>query len=414
MRRTLLTLTTLLVLGALFTGSWYVTGMLRGSAKPDATISPNETGEDGNPTPAPDVTTLVGEDDVLDFPLPADIFDFELKLRPVMARFGVNSFSAARVVTYAGIAWYETRSPGSAPTFIAPNAGAQDGAQALLAAGAVAVELLDTPQIAELVDAWDGDLSESSAAVVAAVVAFADADGFEATTALETPKFDGDFGWKPGGNRHGTPGGYEPAYGNVRTVSLDLAACPVEAAPLDAIRAEREALTGVDRDVPAPTLGDPSRFTTLAFAYMNRVLAPDKKAALVFQGQNLAVMLHDSLIATWKANWENGVAAPIDLFADGDANLMSSHPSYPSWAEVAIAATESYVSALVGEEVTTAQMIDFLLENHESKVFKDRLGLLRKDLENSTSPTHHWNADREAGRKLGNCIAGEALKALSK
>ena len=331
-----------------------------------------------------------------------------------MGQFGANSFAMSRIFIYASVANHETLSSETTPTFISKKAVAQGLSQGILAAGAVAVELLDNPSITELVNAWEGDLTPETAAVVAAVVAFADADGYDATAAAEAPTFDGEFGWKPGGTRDGISSGYEPAYGQTRTIAIDPAACPVDAAPLGALRSERAALTSVDTGAAAPITGVPSRFSTVAFLYILSASQQQPEQSFYYEGMNLGVALHDALIATWRANWANGVAAPIDLFVGDDTALRSSYPSYPAWTDVASSASETYVSGVLGQKVTMDTMIAFLLENHKSAEYKEQLKLLREDLVNSVNTAHHWNVDREAGRKLGNCIAGEALKLRSK
>jgi len=421
MRKILFTLATIVVLAGLFVGSWFVTGMLSSSGEETAVGTPDTSVVDGDATVV-DATTpgdtagtpSGGPQSEVIFPLPADIFAFEVNLGTVMRQFGANSFAKTRVMAYASIAWYETLSLPGAPTFISEAGAGQGPSQAMLAAGAVAVELLDNPEVAAVVEAWEGDLSEQTAGVVAKVAAYADADGYNATANATAPTFDGEFAWKTGSARDGVFGGYEPAYGKIRTIAIDPAACPVDVAPIDALRAEKAALASVDKTVPAPIIGQPSRFTLVAFAYMNRILPPGQKQNLYYQGQNLAVALHDAMILTWKANWENGVAAPVDMFAGDNTSIMSSYPSYPSWTDVAASATEAYVSNILGNRITMDTMIEYLLKNHDSDDFKDQIELLREDFKNSASSTHHWNVDREAGRKLGTCVAGEALKALSK
>lgn len=421
MRKALLTLATIVVLAGLFAGSWFVTGILRG--EDEAPLASPSTSAITNGETTGDITGATGTGDgaapvtapaSLDFPLPADLFAFERSVNALMGQFGANSFAKTRVLTYSSIAWYEVVSPDTVPTFISVKAAGQDLSQAMLAAGAVAAALLANPQVADLVDAWEGELSPQASAIVDEVVAFAAADGYDATAGAEAPTFDGEFGWKAGGTRDAAPGGYEPAYGQTRTIEIDPAACPVDAAPIDALSSEKAALSNVDKGVSAPILGDPSRFSTVAFVYMNLNLADDQKQMLARQAQTLVVALHDAMIATWRANWENGVAAPIDVFAAGDTTLLSSYPSYPSWTDVAVSATELYVSEVLGKKVTMDDMIDFLVENHPSEPFKDRVALLRTDMRNAASTTHHWNVDRDAGRKLGACIAEKALESLSR
>lgn len=421
MRKTLLTLATVVVLAGLFAGSWFVTGMLRGDdespvVSPDTSSVTNGTtiedtiGSTGAGNDTDPATTPVS----VDFPLPADLFAFETSLNALMGQFGANSFAKTRVFTYASIAWYEAASPDSAPTFVSAKAAGQGRDQAMLAAGEVVAALLKNPQVTDLIDAWEGELTPQTSAVVAEVVAFAAADGYDTTAGAEAPTFDGEFGWKPGGTKDAAPGGYEPAYGQTRTIRLDPAACPVDAAPIAVLSSEKAALSNVEKDVAAPILGEASRFSAVAFSYINLSLADDQKQQLFLQGQTLGVALHDALIATWRANWENGVAAPIDVFAAGDTDLLSSYPSYPSWTDVAASLTETYVSGVLGKKTTMDDMIDFLIENHPSEPFKDQLAFLRNDMGNAASTTHHWNVDREAGRKLGTCIAGEALKTIGK
>ena len=418
MRKLLLTLATITVLAGLFVGSWFVTGMLRGEeAAPGipsdssalVTDTADNTTTDDVEGSLPTTSTVN-----LSFPLPADMFAFESSLYALMSQFGANSFAISRVFTYASVATHETLNSETTPTFISEKAVAQGRDQGLLAAGAVAVELLDNPLITELVDAWEGELTPATAAVVAAVVAFADADGYDATAAAEAPTFDGEFGWKSGGTRDGIASGYEPAYGQTRTIAIDPAACPVDAAPLGALRSERAALTSVDTNATAPVIVAAARFSTVAFLYMVTTSPQQPEQSFYYEGLNLGVALHDALIATWRANWENGVAAPIDIFAGDDTALRSSYPSYPSWTDVAVSASETYVSGVLGQKVTMDTMIDFLLENHKSDEYKGQLKILRENLANSANTAHHWNVDREAGRKLGNCIAGEALKLRSK
>ena len=420
MRKTLLTLVTLLALGGLFAGSWFVTGMLRGGEiapdTPATTIAADAVdGVIASGSTQPTGAVSAAEAGDLVFPLPRNLADLDRTLPLLMGRFGANSVAATRVFTYASIAWHDTANPAGAATFIAPSAAGQGSEQGMLAAGAVIVELLDNEQVADLVEAWEGDLSNESAAVVSSVVAFADADGYDATADVTAPSYEGPLAWKAGGYRDGAPVGYEPGYGQVKTVKLDLAMCPVAPAPRTAIEAERATLDGVDRDIAAPVVARPERFALLSYLYINANLPESQKLQMSRIGQTSTVMLHDALIATWRANWENGIAAPIDLFADGDTLVTSSYPSYPSWTEVAVAATETYVKGILQKDVTVEEMVDFISGRSGIDTnYAGLLGELTDDIANARSSTHHWNADRDAGAKLGTCIAGESLKLLGK
>lgn len=357
------------------------------------------------------VVTPSGDD--LVFPLPKNLAHLNRVLPPVMTRFGANAMSSTRIFGYATVAWYDTASPVSTTPFIATAAAGQGDEQGMLAAGAVIAALLGNPMVAELVEDWEGELTPESSAVVEAVIEFANADGFDATAGEAAPVFDGEFGWKPGGTRHSAPEGYEPGYGKVRTVRLDVDACPVPGASIASFAAEREVLGELDLDIEAATIVRPERYSLLLSVYLDSNLPEERRADLPVISQVGNIMLHDALIATWRANWENGIASPLDLVVDGNPLLLSSHPSYPSWTEVAISSLETYTSGVLGENVTFDEIMASVRELQSTNTgYLQQLADLTAAVEINRSKEHHWKADGEAGRALGACIAGEALEDL--
>lgn len=420
MRKALLTLATVLVLAGLFAGSWFVTGMLRGETETPVTSPVQTSPMDGSDvvgeetTEATSVTVPAAYGQVV-FDLADNLVELNISLGYIMRQFGANEIAVSRMTTYAGVAYFDTFNPKGLRSFIASETAAQGDEQGMLAAGAVISRLLANPEVTKLIDAWEGELTAESAKVVDEIVAFALNDGYEATAGAEAPKYEGDLAWQPGGSRHGTPAGYEPAYGAVRPILLNLEACPVAAAPMERIAAERQALDGVDTSVPAPAIARIDRFSMLTYAYARAVSNPSSASPLRSTqgyGQIGFVMLHDALIATWRANWANGVIAPGDIFAEGDPLLMSSYPSYPAWAEVAAAATERYLSVVTGKAATFEEIVTLAVESMDDKLYGDQLKALLEDVRNARSTSHHWSADIEAGRELGICLANEALKTL--
>lgn len=416
MRKTLLTLLTVVVLAGLFAGSWYVTGMLRDSGASDDPVPALPLPSDGTET------TIAGNGGTapvvaaeLSLPYPKNLAELDRYFTAAMSKLGANTIASTRIFTYAGIASYETSAPAGAPTFISDAPASQDAEQGMLAAGAVISALLNSPQITELIAAWPGTISDDAKAVASNVVAFANADGYDATASAVAPTFEGDLAWKPGGKRDGRPDGYEPGYGQVKTVRLDLDSCPVAPADLAAIAAERSALTSIDSKIPAPVVARPERFSLLAYIYIAGHLSNDQKAQMPLIGQTGTVMLHDALIATWRANWANGVASPSDIYANGDTALVGNYPSYPSWTEVAVSATETFVNGMTGKNTNFDEIVKFV--SGRPGAGQDYVGLLEEllqDVENARSSTNHWKADVAAGRALGTCVANASLKTLGK
>jgi hypothetical protein len=421
MRKTLTIIATFLVLAGLFAGSWFVTGLLRSGDDSAATVgttsqstaedatSAAQTGssEPGSSQPSDGLLNTAD----LAFPLPKNLIELNTSLRTAMFKFGANEFAVNRIGIYATIAYFDTLNPPGSPTFIATEAAGQGEEQAILAGGALVSELLANPVMTDLIEAWGVELSPQTASVVSSIVAFAEGDGYAGTADAKAPSYDGDLAWKPGGLRDGNVDGYEPGYGQLRAILVDPALCPVSDAPLERIRSERSSLADVDKSSPQPALPRTDKFALLVSIYLAQEADFDR-AYGPQASQVAAVMLHDALIATWKAKWANGVAAPIDVTNPDDPTLLTSYPSYPSWTDVAVAAAERYVSEITGRTTTLEDMLG-TVEKVTGAELVEALQIA-DDIARARSSTFHWKADREAGRDLGTCIAVEALKTFRK
>jgi len=418
MRKALLTVLSALLLAGLFAGSWYVTGMLSGDETTSST--PGEGAGSGslpaNDSDTPDATTPGTADtgngarDGFAIERPVTIDDFTYLLDTVATTLAVNPIFEARMNAYAGIAAFDaTLRAGTDAAFVpslSPAFAGQGLEQGILAGSTVMAELVANPQVSETVASW-GELTAESRKVVDAVLAAAAADGYDAISSDDAPAYEGPLAWKPGGDATGSP--LEPRFGDVKTLRTDSASCPVAPAPASDIESERagRGTVTVGDDTPSPKPPFVTKYNFLVLSYLQNEF-PDKTPGLSAAiAQSAIVALYDGLILTWKAKWANGVASPLDL----SAGTALPYPSYPLWPSVALSLSETFVSGVMGEKVTVADLIDAA---RTSEAPESVIAALEDDAALLQPGPYAWQADITAGRQLGECLARQALAAVGR
>jgi hypothetical protein len=404
MRKVLTGVAVLLVLSALFAGSWFVTGLFDDgdeTTTPTTLVATENTatmdGSENGGTSSP--TTVAG---VLSLTRPTDLISLNNLITDVTARLGGGEVYKTRLRIYAVTTYFDTTRRAGLSTIISPAAGAQDGEQALLASSNALVEIVGNQEAIDIVATW-GTLTPESRTVVDAVVAAAKADGFDAAAAVTAPSYDGELGWKPGSTRNGTPGGVEPGFGNVKTLRLPEGRCAVAPAPFDAIAGERRALGTLDLDAASPSIVDPG-LSFVVTTYLFDQLSDRGLPEVGYIAQMVHVMLYDAFVVTWEGKWANGVASPIDVVVAGDLEKITSFPSYPSWQSVSAKAVETYVSKVLGRDVTLAEILDRVEAISEGSNGDELVKTVRADQASLGNGVFNWKADIAAGEAVGSCI----------
>lgn len=409
MRKVLTAVVVVLLFTGLFAGSWFLTGTLSGD---DADVAPT--------TPDAAVTTVAGavEQDgaiepaaptSVEFVKSTSIQQFWFQSGSVLAKLNSNAVVRARAIMYSTLAIYETFEPAGEPGILPGVDGGYGIDQAVLAGGHVLSEVVGNPVLTEAIESWDGEMTAETRAIAETIVARAKADGFDAAGETQAPVFEGPLGWVPGGKRDGMPAGFEPGFGSVTPLLFDIDACPVAPAPLSQIMQEKESLGEISTDAKTPLQASPELVGGTGLSYINVTPLPDAEIDQFYVGMNLYVLIYDAMIATWKAQWANGVASPLDVAAGDLVEFKLSQPSYPSWNAVALSALETYINEIYGSDVTAAEIeqkgkSSSLQSNADTTA--SGIGLLSETL---TGKTYNWDADISAGRELGACLAKQAV-----
>lgn len=429
MRKTLLALLSVILIAGLFAGSWYVTGML-GDDTNTAPTTPGDEPADGNDGG----TTTVADPDAAGStdsdpasgavsdggsgaqessalgPLtrPTNIEDFNTLLSTVASSLAVNALFEARMNAYAGVAAFETalgagNDPALVPT-LAPGLAGQGLEQGILAGSTVMAALVKNDDVTDTVASW-GTLTQQSRAVVDAVLATAAADGYDSLGDTKAPTYDGPLAWTAGGDAAITP--LEPRFGETKTMRTSSSNCPVAAAPAEAIENERAGRGQTAGDTDAPQTPFATKYNFLVLLYIREQLAGTQPGVSAAVAQSAIVALYDALILTWKAKWENGIAAPRDL---GGETLLP-YPSYPFWPSVAIGLVETFATGAAKKPVTIEDMIDVARVAGATEEFVDAI---EQDVALQKPGPYAWQADIDAGRQLGECLGRQALAAIGR
>jgi len=402
----------------LFVGSWFLTGTLSGDQAAPAPVSslPADGNGDAGEASGEASGDVTGGEDVINFPRPKSITDLWTGAEKVFDTLNANPIVRGRALTYATLALYETSRTKEENLVVLDKLVARPGPEAFFAAGHVLAGVVDNPLLTKAVKAWDVELTAPTLEAAEKIIAIARADGFAEAGLASAPKFEGSTVWQPGGRRDGLPEGFEPGFGKVKPILFDINACPVAPAPVADIERERASMGDVPTDTVGPALPTPEALGGTFRIYLEKSdisedpLVRDEFGALFF------LLAYDSLIATWNAKWENGVAAPVDIASGDVPDTRMSYPSYPSWEAVVIGIMEGFASELSGRQITAtnirelASAVPTAAATNEYPLPIDFDRMLKSLSEN----VFHWDVDVSAGKDLGACLARQAANFVKK
>lgn len=415
----------------LFAGSWFLTGTL--SSNEQAPLSPagslpeggtagtggaddgvaDQTEGDSAEGPAGDVTD--GEN-VVNFPRPKSITDLWTGAEKVFDTLNANPIVRGRALTYATLALYDSSRTNPADLLIVDKLIPARPGDPFLLAGYVLAGVVDNPLLTKAVAAWGSPLPAEARSAGDAYVAMAKADGFDAAGLTSAPTFEGPLAWTTGSRRDGLPEGFEPGFGMVKPILLDIGACPVPAAPVTEIARERQAMGSVPTDTVGPSLPTSESLGATFRLYLQNstdiVSTPERDRLAAY----FWLLTYDAMIATWKAKWENGVAAPVDIASGEIPETRMSYPSYPSWEAVTLSLLETFATEISGKPVTVNSFGEQASASPGTEATAaNPLPLNFEAMQRSLAENvFHWDADVAAGRELGSCLARQAVNLAKK
>jgi hypothetical protein len=322
-------------------------------------------------------------------------------------------------MTYTAIAYHDTyRDNTIAPLLVdLPGGGSVDEA---LTAGVIV--LAETSEVASLkkdAEGWLEKLSPNTQAIVAAVLKRAAADGFTQASSVKAPTFTIEPAWKPGNRTY--PGGFEPGWGKIKPVLVDITKCPVAKAPVAAIATERAKVVAAikasnfdrNRSEVADALlegtGSVVHDAAVAFGTYNGTMKPffnnDPLSPKMSMSLRALVGAYDTSIALWNAKWANGVASPMDLhLADStQPGLLSPAPSYPSTAATMTAMVSHLLDIQGGAPLTDAELSSI-----------PGIPVFKVLIDTKNARVLNWSADVQAGQDLGRCMAEQTYASLKR
>lgn len=455
MRKTLSIFLSVFVLAGVFAGSWYLSGGGSGPEQagpvattddnmtPDSSLpgSPDDTsgssvpgvagGTSGSSVPGstngtsgsfvPGVTG--GTSGAADAPtalvIPPNFGKFARNADILLRASGVNPLAIGRVMTYASIAYHDTYRDNTIAPLLVNLPGGGSVEEALTAGVIVLAETSEVASLTKDAEGWLETLSPKTQAIVAAVLKRAAADGFAQALTAKAPKFTVEPAWKPGNRLY--PGGFEPGWGQLKPILIDIAKCPVAKAPVAAIAGERTkvlaALKASDfdrnREEIANALlegtGSVVHDAAVAFGTYNGTMKPffnnDPLSPAMSMSLRALVGAYDTSIALWNAKWANGIASPMDLhLADSTVSGVSTPaPSYPSTASAMTTLVSHLLDIQGGAPLTDAELSSI----PGIPVFK-----MLVDAQNAR--VLNWSADVQAGRDLGRCMAEQTYASLKR
>ena len=327
--------------------------------------------------------------------------ELQRRVASYLAAKQVNQLAAARIEAYMLVTYHDVKRPGGDSGILSQASAGTDSKEAMNAAAWVAAKITDLPEMQSDIMKWVDEPTGKTREVVDTVIARANNDGYSEAAKVIPTKFTGGLGWSSRSSIY--PGGLEPGWGSLKPILGD-SGCKTVAPNKPDIEADKASTVAAVKDMelddktvrlvtftsPAinPLLGFGVTYGTFLELELDKIPEADERK---FTFGMLGI--YDSLIATWDAKWQYGIAAPVDLAVTA-GNGTTVAPSYPSWPAVYAAYTEEFIRGVDDPE----------FRNADTKIV-DILGTIQQALKVSGENVYNWDADVAAGRDLGVCQA---------